>query len=80
MLQKCPFHNFWQANTANQQTAPHNNVIKGMNARAACRPKGSELLEPCVCYNVKGRLWWGNNVKCTVYARRKGEMDRELYG
>jgi len=64
-LRKSTFDLYWQANTANLQSAPHDNVIIWMKAGAAWQQKGSGPMEHCTACDVKRSLRRRNNEKHT---------------
>jgi len=64
-LWKTTFRHFQQANMANPQPSPHNNVIKRRMARVAWKPKESELLRHCAACDIKRSLQLRHNEKCT---------------
>jgi len=71
------FRHFWQANAANRQSIPHNDIIKWMQARAAWRQKEFEPLEHCTACDAKRSLRRRNHNKPTVYAmKRKWNVSR----
>jgi len=79
MLGNGTFHHFRQAYTANQQSGPHNDIIKQMKARVAWKQNESEPLGHCANYDLKRSLRPRNDEKCTSYAMKSNKMDRGLY-
>jgi len=51
MLRKRTYCHFQLANTANQPSYPHDDVIEGMKARTAFRQHGSEISEQCTAHS-----------------------------
>ena len=48
---------------ANRQSAPHNDILQRMKAKAAWRLKQSDLLQHCAAYDPKRSLHWGIDEK-----------------
>jgi len=65
MLRKRTFRHFQRANMANQQSAPHNDIIKQMKARAAWKQRECEPLGHCAACDPKRSLQPSNDEKRT---------------
>jgi len=71
MLHQRTFCYFRRANMANAQSIPHNDIIQQMKPTVASKQTESEPLGHCATCESKCSLWWRNEQKRIVYARKR---------
>jgi len=79
MIWKRTFRNFRQADTANRQSSPPNDVIKRMKARAAWRRKESELLGHFAVWDPKKKLAAEKQQETHILSNEEQEKSIEDY-
>jgi len=71
MLRKGTFRHYRQANKPNQQSAPHDDVIKLIKERAAWKQNGLQPWERCAACDPQRSLQRGKADKLTSYAMKR---------
>jgi len=71
MLRKGTFCYFWLANTANQHSDPHDDVIKLIKATIARKRTGSKPMEHCTADDLERNLLRRKDEKCTFHGMKR---------